>query len=463
MIERPRSSIMSLCDQSSLLFSDICDSLRKSHYFHLLPACDVECLSLDGDAASLPVIFEETYDPLSPDTTSGLEQPLANLLSDSLPPAARSLREKLMTRLALNSPARGFVSGRSSASFCDRRGGEEAHTSSWTRSRSQTRSEMRSTVTMTDLQALSGGKENALLLSDLSPGKKDIATAAKITPQQKSDSLPDLSVLNSFAKFKSKRSPAILPHKKSLTIQNNKDLISEIFEGTTYFPKPPPEFGQPVSGKETDMHSTYNVTDAKPAETNSVMVNGSSDLGNRKNLVEQSPPQTQPSPHKCTKCNTSETSCNCIALDASELTREQQEERHRKRSAVSSSLISFLEAKEDFRNEKMKGWNIYSDFPQLASKTPYFQSDEDLRSLSFPSSRGLHLIVCVHGLDGNSADLRLIKTYLELGLPASNFEFLMSQRNQGETFECFETLRDRLVNEIIYHIEVFRLNPTRIR
>ena len=26
----------------------------------------------------------------------------------------------------------------------------------------------------------------------------------------------------------------------------------------------------------------------------------------------------------------------------------------------------------------------------------------------------LHVVICVHGLDGNSADLRLIKTYLEI-------------------------------------------------
>jgi hypothetical protein len=76
---------------------------------------------------------------------------------------------------------------------------------------------------------------------------------------------------------------------------------------------------------------------------------------------------------------------------------------------------------------------------------------------------GLHLIICVHGLDGNSADLRLVKTYLEIGLPTTNFEFLMSQRNQGETFDSLDTLTDRLVQEINYHIELYGLNPSRIR
>ena len=45
-----------------------------------------------------------------------------------------------------------------------------------------------------------------------------------------------------------------------------------------------------------------------------------------------------------------------------------------------------------------------------------------------------HLVVCVHGLDGNSADLRLVKTYLEIALPSANLDFLMSEVNQSDTF-----------------------------
>lgn len=59
------------------------------------------------------------------------------------------------------------------------------------------------------------------------------------------------------------------------------------------------------------------------------------------------------------------------------------------------------------------------------------------------SPEGLHLIICVHGLDGNSADLRLVKTYLELGLPGAHLEFLMSEQNQGDTFSDFDTMTDR--------------------
>ena len=49
----------------------------------------------------------------------------------------------------------------------------------------------------------------------------------------------------------------------------------------------------------------------------------------------------------------------------------------------------------------------------------------------------LHLVVCVHGLDGNSADLRLIKTYLEMAMPGHNMDFLMSENNQVKLHKKF--------------------------
>ena len=63
----------------------------------------------------------------------------------------------------------------------------------------------------------------------------------------------------------------------------------------------------------------------------------------------------------------------------------------------------------------------------VVSSLPYFLIPDEYRLFS---SSGLHLVVCVHGLDGNAADLRLVRTYLELGLPGANLEFIMSERNQ---------------------------------
>ncbi|GFQ67861.1 protein FAM135A [Trichonephila clavata] len=131
----------------------------------------------------------------------------------------------------------------------------------------------------------------------------------------------------------------------------------------------------------------------------------------------------------------------------------------RRASVIGTEMISFVKAKEEFRKQLQYPWLWYSDFPSLASDVPYFQCDSDLRAFS---PEGMHLVVCVHGLDGNSADLRLVRTYLELGLPTVNFEFLMSERNQGETFDDFDTMTDRLVSEVSYYIEVYGLKPVKI-
>ena len=57
------------------------------------------------------------------------------------------------------------------------------------------------------------------------------------------------------------------------------------------------------------------------------------------------------------------------------------------------------------------------------SRIPYFE-------VSGGGRRDVHLVVCVHGLDGNAADLRLVRTFMQIALPTANIEFLMSDRNQ---------------------------------
>lgn len=63
----------------------------------------------------------------------------------------------------------------------------------------------------------------------------------------------------------------------------------------------------------------------------------------------------------------------------------------------------------------------------MATSLPYFYISDEYRLFS---PEGPHLIICVHGLEGNAADLRLVKTYMELGLPGAHLDFLMSERNQ---------------------------------
>ncbi|KAL6071053.1 hypothetical protein STEG23_013646, partial [Scotinomys teguina] len=119
-------------------------------------------------------------------------------------------------------------------------------------------------------------------------------------------------------------------------------------------------------------------------------------------------------------------------------------------------IHAFLQAKEELKQLKLPGF-MYSDVPLLAPSAPYFSLDEE-----DGSEDGVHLIVCVHGLDGNSADLRLVKTYIELGLPGGRVDFLMSERNQNDTFADFDSMTDRLLDEIIQYIQIYSLTVSKI-
>uniref|UniRef100_A0A8C5B2Q0 DUF676 domain-containing protein n=1 Tax=Gadus morhua TaxID=8049 RepID=A0A8C5B2Q0_GADMO len=121
-------------------------------------------------------------------------------------------------------------------------------------------------------------------------------------------------------------------------------------------------------------------------------------------------------------------------------------------------MLHFYKAKEELLGELAFQGSLYSDLPLLASDLPYFPPEEDDEEFD----DGIHLVVCVHGLDGNSADLRLVKTFIELGLPGSRLDFLMSERNQTDTFADFDTMTDRLLDEIIQHIQLYNLTIGRI-
>ncbi|XP_008276959.1 protein FAM135A isoform X2 [Stegastes partitus] len=124
--------------------------------------------------------------------------------------------------------------------------------------------------------------------------------------------------------------------------------------------------------------------------------------------------------------------------------------------APTPQMKAFIKAKEEMKQLRLPGF-LYSEVPELASTVPYFSLEEDESC-----EEGIHLIVCVHGLDGNSADLRLVKTYLELGLPGARIDFLMSERNQNDTFADFESMTDRLLDEIVQYIQIYNLTVSKI-
>lgn len=61
---------------------------------------------------------------------------------------------------------------------------------------------------------------------------------------------------------------------------------------------------------------------------------------------------------------------------------------------VKPVCFRFLQAKEELKQLQLPGF-MYSDVPRLASSLPYFSTEEEEGS-----EDGIHLIICVHGLDG---------------------------------------------------------------
>ena len=76
--------------------------------------------------------------------------------------------------------------------------------------------------------------------------------------------------------------------------------------------------------------------------------------------------------------------------------------------------------------------------------------------------RSVHLVVCVHGLQGNQFDLRLYRIYLMLALPHMKLDFLMAQSNQGDTFCDFNTMTDHLLAEVLEYIADMPTHPSQI-
>ena len=76
--------------------------------------------------------------------------------------------------------------------------------------------------------------------------------------------------------------------------------------------------------------------------------------------------------------------------------------------------------------------------------------------------RSIHLVVCVHGLQGNQFDLRLYRIYLSLALPHLRLDFLMSQSNQGDTFCDFNLMTDKLLAEVLEYISDMPTPPSKI-
>ena len=74
----------------------------------------------------------------------------------------------------------------------------------------------------------------------------------------------------------------------------------------------------------------------------------------------------------------------------------------------------------------------------------------------------VHLVVCVHGLQGNQFDLRLYKIMLTLALPQTHLDFLMASSNQSDTFCDFNVMTDRLLEEVLTHVREMAAPPDKV-
>ncbi|NXQ11689.1 F135A protein, partial [Peucedramus taeniatus] len=77
-------------------------------------------------------------------------------------------------------------------------------------------------------------------------------------------------------------------------------------------------------------------------------------------------------------------------------------------SSPKPQMLAFLQAKEELRQLKLPGF-MYSDVFKLASSIPYFSMEDDECS-----EEGVHLIVCVHGLDGMLGNVILYKKAVQI-------------------------------------------------
>lgn len=213
-----------------------------------------------------------------------------------------------------------------------------------------------------------------------------------------SESLPDLStnevLLNIRKQILCQQSvncsakPVKPPHKFRDSHHHHSSGTKKSFEGTMYFPKPPKQFTIDESDEPEDNDSqieTKELTNGVKHHINNKVSNHHKN--HKKNTEDLNAKEREYTivellkSNKCLICGKLKCSCcddtECLpAL--------------RRVSAIGSDLVSFVKAKEEFRQQisnKCNGWLIYSDFPGLASRIPYFQCDPDFRSFRSVSNK----------------------------------------------------------------------------
>eukprot|EP00106_Octopus_bimaculoides_P010487 XP_014777929.1 PREDICTED: protein FAM135A-like [Octopus bimaculoides] len=236
--------------------------------------------------------------------------------------------------------------------------------------------------------------------------------------------------------------------KEEVIVEEEEEEDSEVkdeFESDYYQPPHSPLHNQ-KSASDPDIHQSVicriRNTELSLAET---LTEGTSSIGPKSNVWSQ----------------TSNTGSSAISSSSSfpELSRiyNLKYDTPRLVPTVGNKTLNYASMKENFKKQLKYQGHLYSEFSSVASDIPYFLTPQYYDPNS--NSDHLHLIICVHGLDGNSSDLRLVRTYIEMALPGHRIEFVMSERNQTDTFADFELMTTRLVNEILCYVHMYDLRP----
>ncbi len=433
-IEKPKRNLHSICDNSKTIFSEISESIRKSPYLTLLPPCDVECVALDGDSTTLPIIYEEKFDSEVPyDPTSAsindicFEETFETMLQNNEPSSTmkRNMRDKILNNLSrLNFGSYGKLKEeysptavRASTTSLSRTTSNTTNSPSIKTSTTTNFSENKESVTLVGYRSFENSitDQNIRSVEVSNTPLSDLSLSSSYSLHNiqsqigkrmvSSESLPDLSTNEVLLHLKKQLSSSA---SKAVTIKNRKFItginekssnctvkppqqfrdnnnvdkkVREEFRGTMYFPKPPKQFtideseeheeeinGTVINGTKYPINKLLAINSTLEHKT---IVNDSNIADCKLTMLELL------KSNKCLVCGHLNCQCGEDNDDLPAL---------RRVSAIGSDLVSFVKAKEDFRQQiasKSKGWLIYSDFPNLASRIPYFQCDADFRAFRY--------------------------------------------------------------------------------
>eukprot|EP00794_Sanderia_malayensis_P004689 gene4689-5304_t len=365
-------------DLTTTQYTSIANLVKGSSYYQMMPALKLECISIDGDSNSMPIIFEDRFIAGKTLTEADGIQHLSveESMFDDFIDLAVSVDE--------NSKTDGVFKTAASSSAAE---------------------------------------------------AKDVKLAWSSTEDQKSDSL----VSNSAPVFE----PEIISHRGETTfcVVGSKDDVRQPARPTA---------SQPLSSKDDIFENKYavsNRTRGQPSnhdeqQHHSALVKSSSCVDTQPTAAAESMKERRTGSNKGKAYKLVMRSPNGGSLRDYGMSRKE--------------MTRFEKAKQLLKAKLNLPADLYSDVFNPSTTKPYFTE----RILSSPDR--CHLVICVHGLDGNSGDLRLVRCYLELALPRANFDFLMSEVNQEDTFLDIDQLTEKLACEILQHIEMNHLDPYKI-